>query len=90
MSELNGEDYFPPVTQSEDYENEEIPGDDGPTEYLSDDDNLYNTFDGIPYQDKNRLVGKIFAAWERYKPILYRECYRPGYMLYVDDKKYAY
>ena len=30
MSEINDEDYFPPVTESEDNENEEGPGDDGP------------------------------------------------------------
>ena len=30
MSELNDEDYFPPVTELEDDKNEEGPGDDGP------------------------------------------------------------
>ena len=30
MPELNGEDYLPPVTEIEDDENEEGPGDDGP------------------------------------------------------------
>ena len=37
MPELNDEDYTPPVTQLEDDEYEEVPGDDDPPEYLSDD-----------------------------------------------------
>ena len=59
MSELNDEDYFPPVTELEDDENEEGPGDYDPPEYLSDDEDVSNTEDGIPYQDNNRLGGKI-------------------------------
>ena len=63
MSELNDEDYFPPVTELEDNENEEGPGDDYPPEYLSDDEYVSNTEDGIPSQDKNRFGGKILAVW---------------------------
>ena len=34
MSEINYEDYFPPVTELEDDKNEEGPGDYDPPEYL--------------------------------------------------------
>ena len=37
MPKLNDEDCFPPVTELEDDEYEEYPGDDEPPEYLSDD-----------------------------------------------------
>ena len=90
MSELNDEDYFPPVTELEDDENEEVPGDDGPPEYLSDDEDVSNTEDGIPYQYKNRLGGKILALWESYKPLLEHDYSRVGYILYVYSKTYAY
>ena len=53
MSELNDEDYFPPVTELEDDENEEGPGDDDPPEYPSDDKYVSDTEDGIPSQEKN-------------------------------------
>ena len=65
MPDINNEYYPPPVIQLEDDENEEGPDDDGPTEYLSDDEDVSNTKDGIPFQDKNRLGGKILAVWER-------------------------
>ena len=76
MPELNDEDYTPPVTQLEDDEYEEVPGDDDPPEYLSDDEYVFNTEDGIPSQDKNRLGGKILAVCERYKPLLEHDYYR--------------
>ena len=57
--ELKDEDYFSPVTELEDDENEEDPGDDGPPEHLSDDEYVSNTEDGITSQDNNRLGGKI-------------------------------
>ena len=43
MPELNDYYYFPPVTDLEDYEYEEGPGNDDPPEYLSDDENVSNT-----------------------------------------------
>ena len=46
--------------------------------------------DGIPYQDKNRLVGNILTVWERYKPLLEHDCFRSGYMLSVDANTYAH
>ena len=55
MPELNDKDYFPPVTDLEDYENEEGTSDDEPPEYLSDDEDVSDTDDGIPYQDNNQL-----------------------------------
>ena len=55
MTDLNDEYYFPPVTQLEDDEYEECPSDDDPPEYLSDDGDVSDTEDGIPYRDKNRL-----------------------------------
>ena len=90
MSELNDEDYFPPVTELEDDENEECPGDDGPPKYLSDCKELSNTQDGIPSQEKNRLGGKILAVWERYKPLLEHYYSRAGYMMSMDTKTYAH
>ena len=61
-----------------------------PPEYLSDDEDVSNTEDGIPYQDKNRLGGKILAVWERYKPLLEHDCSKAWYMLYVDAKTYTH
>ena len=63
---------------------------DDPTEYLSDDGDVSGTEDGIAFQDKNRLGGKILAVWERYKPLLEHYCSRAGYMLSVDVKTYAH
>ena len=90
MSELNDEDYFPPIIELEDDEHEEVTVDDDPTEYLSDDEDVSETEDGIPYQDNNRLGGKILAVWERYKPILEHDYSRAGYMMFVDAKTYAH
>ena len=70
MSELNDEDYFLHVTELEDDENEEVPGDCGPPKYLSDDEYMYNNEDCVPSQDKNQLGGKILAVWDSYKPLL--------------------
>ena len=70
MPDINDEDYFLPVTELEDDENEEGTGDDDPPEYLSDDEDVSDTEDGIPSQDKSGLGGKILAVWERYKPLL--------------------
>ena len=53
MSELNDEDYFPPAIGLEDDENKEGHGHYCPTEYLSDDEDVSNTEDGIPSQDRN-------------------------------------
>ena len=78
MPQLNDEDYFPPVTELEDDENEEGPVEDDPPEYLSDDKDVSDTEDGIPSQDKNRLGGKILAVWERYKPLLENDYSRAG------------
>ena len=58
MPDINDEDYFPPVTQLEYDENEEGPGDDDPPKYLSDDEDVSDTEDGISSQDNNRLGGK--------------------------------
>ena len=58
MPEINYEDYLPPILQLEDGEYEEGPGDDDPPEYLSDDEDMSDTEDGIPSQDNNRLGGK--------------------------------
>ena len=41
-----------------------------PTEYLSDDEDVSDTEDGIPYQYNKRLVWKILAVWLMYKPLL--------------------
>ena len=65
VSWLNDVDYLPPVKQLEDDEYEEGPGDDDPPKYLSDDEDVSNTEDSIPYQDKNILGGKILAVWEK-------------------------
>ena len=89
MLELNDEDYFPPVKQLEDNEYEEGPGDDDPPEYLSDDENVSNTEDGIPSQDNNRLGGEILAMWERYTPLLENDYSRSGYIMSVDTKTYS-
>ena len=51
---------------------------------------MSDTEDGIPYQDKNRLGGKILAVWERYKPLLEHYYSRSGYMLSVDAEAYAH
>ena len=48
MSKLNDEEYSPPVTELEYDENEEGLGDDDPPEYLSGDEDVSNTEDGIP------------------------------------------
>ena len=56
MYEINYEDYFPPVTDLDDDEYEEGPGDYGTPGYLSYDKDVSNTEDGIPSQDQNQLV----------------------------------
>ena len=63
VPDINEEDYLPPVTELEDDEYEEIPGDDDPPEHPSDDKYVYDTEDGIPYQDKKQLGWKILAVW---------------------------
>ena len=63
ITDLNYEDYFPPVTKLEDNEYEEGPGDDDSPEYLSGDEDAYDTEDGITSQDNNRLGGKILPVW---------------------------
>ena len=70
MSELNDEDYFPSTIELKYDENEEGPGDDSPPEYFSDDEDVSDTEDGIPSQDKNLLGGKVLSVWERYMPLL--------------------
>ena len=90
MPEINNEVYFPPVPELEYDEYEEGPGDDDPSEYLSDDDDVSDTEDGIPSQDNNWLGGKILAVWERYKPLLEHDYSRAGYMLSVDAKTYVH
>ena len=45
MNDLNGEYYFPPVTELEDDEYDEGPGDDNPPEYLSYDEDMSDTED---------------------------------------------
>ena len=87
MPEINDEDCFLSVTELEDDENKEGPGDNDPPEYLSDDKCVSNTEDVITYQDKNQLGGKILAVWERYKPLLDNDYSRAVYMLSVDSKK---
>ena len=86
MSELNDEYFLPPVTQLRYDEYEEGPGDYGPPEYPSYDEDVSNTDDFIPSQDNNRLGGKILAMWERCKPLLQHDYSRTGYMLSVDAK----
>ena len=90
MPELNYQYYFTHVTELEDDENEEGPGDDDPPEYISYDEYFSNTEDGIPYHDKNRLGGKILAVWERYKPLLDHDYSRSVYIMSMDDKIYAH
>ena len=90
MTQLNDEDYFPPVPDIENDEYKEDPGDDDPDEYLSNDKDVSYTKDGIPSQDNNRLGGKILSVWERYNTLLKNDYSRTGYMLFVDDKKYAH
>ena len=70
MPDLNDEDYLPPVTELKDNEYKEGAGDYYPLEYLSDDEYLSDTEDGITYQDNNRLGGKILSLRNRYKPLL--------------------
>ena len=53
MSELNDEYYLTPVPQLEDDEYEEGPSGDGPPEYLSYDEDVSDTEDGITYQYKH-------------------------------------
>ena len=43
MYEINYEDYFPPVTDLDDDEYEEGPGDNDPPEYLSYDEDVSDT-----------------------------------------------
>ena len=70
ITDINGEYYFPAVTELEDVEYEEGPGDYDLPEYLLDDEDVSDTGDGIPSRDNNRLGGEILAVWERYKPLL--------------------
>ena len=51
---------------------------------------MSDTEDGIPSQDNNQLGGKIFAVWERYKPLLEHHYSRAGYIFSVDDNTYAH
>ena len=90
MSEINNGYYLLPVTEPDNEENEDGLGDDGTTEKLLDEEYMSNTEDGIPSQDKNWLVGKILAVWERYKPLLEHDNSRVGYMLSMDTKTYAH
>ena len=78
IPEINYEDHFPPVTELEDEEYEEGPGDYDPPEYLSYDEDVSDTEDDISYQDNNRLGWKILAVWERYKTPLKHYYYRAG------------
>ena len=61
--ELNNKDNSTPITELENDENEEGPGDNYPTEYLSDDEDVSNTENDISYQDKKLLGGKILSMW---------------------------
>ena len=70
MPELNNEDYFLPVKKLEYDEYEECPGDCDTPEYLSYDEDMSDTEDGIPYQDNNRLGWKILAVWDIFNPLL--------------------
>ena len=90
MPDLNNEDYFTSVTELEDDEFEEGPGDDESPKYILDYEDVSNTEDGIPSQYKKRLGGKILAVWERYNPLLEHYYSRAGNMLYVDAKAYAH
>ena len=51
---------------------------------------MSDTDDGIPYQDKNQLGGKILAVWERYMPLLEHDYSRSGYILYLDSNIYSH
>ena len=62
MSNLNDDEYFFPIIELEDDEHEEVTVDDDPTEYLSNDDDVSDTEDGIPSQDNNLLVWTILAC----------------------------
>ena len=90
MPEINNEYNFTSVTELEYDEYEEGPGDDGPTEYLSDYEDSTNTQDGIPSWDNNRSGGKLLAVWDRYKNILEHDYSRSEYMMYVDSKEYEH
>ena len=90
MPELNDEYYFLPVTELEYYEYEERTGYDDPPEYLLDDEDVSDTEDGTPSQDKNQLREEILAVWERYKPLLENDYSRSGYILSINAKKYAH
>ena len=61
LLELNNDDYLPPIPELDDDEYKEVPGYYEPTEYLSDDEDISNTEDRIPYQYNNRLGGEILA-----------------------------
>ena len=78
MPELNNQDHFPPVTELENDEYEESPGDDKTPEYFPDDKDVSNTQGGIPSQDNNQLGGKILVVWQRYKPLLDHDYSRAG------------
>ena len=57
---------------------------------IHNNEDVSNTEDVIPSQDKNRLVGKILSGWYRYKPLLENNYSREGYMLYVDTETYSH
>ena len=57
IPDINGEYYFPAVTELEDVEYEEGPGDYDLPEYLLDDEDVSDTGDGIPSRDNNRMGG---------------------------------
>ena len=90
MLELNNEDCFSPVTDLKYYKYKEGPGDDEPSGYFPDDEDVSNAEDGIPCQDNNRFGGKILTVWEMYKPLLEHDCSKKEYMLYVGTKAYAH
>ena len=51
---------------------------------------MFNTEDGIPFQDNNQLGVKILAMWERYKPLPENDYSRAGYIMYLDANTYAH
>ena len=51
---------------------------------------MFNTEDGIPFQDNNQLGVKILAMWERYKPLSENDYSRTGYIMYLDANTYAH
>ena len=51
---------------------------------------MSNTEDGITYQDKNRLGGKILAVCDRYKPLLEHDNSREGYIMSVYANTYTH